>query len=254
MSKRVFALIFAGLMFVSGLMVCCFPNVHGSYVDYTLRDEAKDFLKQVDAPKPSAPTSSSERSEDNSATPTVLEATPYSQLLEDMNTYNRTIYENGQISLASELAYEQPSFLLADYGLDSEIFGVISIPSLEIELPIYLGASSTHINSGVAHLSQTSLPIGGANTNSVIAGHRGWDGALFFRYITDLEYGDTVTVTNLWGTLHYTVVGTKIIEPNEVEQILIQPGRELLTLLTCHPYASGGKQRYLVICERTEHE
>ena len=62
--------------------------------------------------------------------------------------------------------------------------------------------------------------------------------------------GDYVTITNLWETLTYKVVEIKIINPYEVEQILIQDGRELLTLLTCHPYASGGRQRYLVFCER----
>ena len=42
----------------------------------------------------------------------------------------------------------------------------------------------------------------------------------------------------------------RIIEPNDIDQVLIQEGRELLTLMSCHPYASGGKYRYLVICER----
>ena len=101
-----------------------------------------------------------------------------------------------------------------------------------------------------AVLSETSIPIGGANTNAVIAGHRGWGGASYFRYITDLTLGDEVTITNLWETLRYRVVGTKVIEPHEIENILIQPGRDMVTLLTCHPYASGGKQRYLVYCER----
>ena len=104
--------------------------------------------------------------------------------------------------------------------------------------------------AGAAHLSQTSLPIGGNNTNCVIAGHRGWRGASYFRYVTDLQPGDKVYITNLWETLAYTVTETKIIKPNEIEKILIQPGRDMVTLLTCHPYASGGKQRYVVYCER----
>ena len=58
--------------------------------------------------------------------------------------------------------------------------------------------------------------------------------------------------SNLWDTTIYEVVEIKIIMPNEVEKILIQPGRELVTLMTCHPYASGGRQRYLVICEPKE--
>ena len=63
-----------------------------------------------------------------------------------------------------------------------------------------------------------------------------------------------VTITNLWGTLHYKVVETRIIQPNDIDAIKIQPGRDLITLLTCHPYASGGRQRFLVICERMEEE
>ena len=39
-------------------------------------------------------------------------------------------------------------------------------------------------------------------------------------------------------------------KPIEVEEIHIQEGKDLLTLLTCHPYASGGKFRYLVFCQR----
>ena len=171
-----------------------------------------------------------------------------------MNAYNATIYESGQAGLSDESAYETPSFTLADYGLDSEIFGVISIPSLDIEMPIYLGAGYQHMADGAAHLSQTSLPIGGSNTNCVIAGHRGWRGAAYFLHITELEVGDEVLVTNHWETLRYRVVDIQIIDPNDIDAILIQDGRELLTLLTCYRVASGEKLRYLVFCERIYEE
>lgn len=162
--------------------------------------------------------------------------------------------EAGQEGLANQSAYEQPSFTLADYGLESEVFGVIAIPRLEIEMPLYLGASKQNMANGAAIMGQTSLPISGSNTNCVIAGHRGWNGAAYFLYINQLEKGDTVTITNLWETLTYEVVDTDIIYPSNVEAIHIQPDRELLTLLTCHPPASGGKQRYLVFCERVTTE
>lgn len=139
---------------------------------------------------------------------------------------------------------------LADYGLESEVFAVISIPALELEMPVFLGANYRHMADGAAILSQTSIPIGGKNTNCIIAGHRGWGGASYFRYVDKLQPGDEVIITNLWETLQYRVAEIQIIQPNEVEQILIKPGQELVTLLTCHPYASGGRQRYLVICER----
>ena len=84
----------------------------------------------------------------------------------------------------------------------------------------------------------------------IIAGHRGWRGADYFRHIDRLQVGDTVTLTNLWETLTYTVADIQIIQPHEANKIKIQQGRDLLTLLTCHPYASGGRQRYVVYCER----
>lgn len=118
-------------------------------------------------------------------------------------------------------------------------------------MPIFLGASYQNMADGAAVLSQTSIPIGGINTNAVIAGHRGWGGASYFRYITELEAGDEVIITNLWDTLTYIVSEVRIIDPSSVEDILIQEGKDMITLLTCHPYASGGKQRYLIYCERT---
>ena len=116
--------------------------------------------------------------------------------------------------------------------------------------PVYLGASDTHLAAGAAVLGNTSAPIGGDNTNCVIAGHRGWKGADSFRHIDKLTVGDEVVITTLGETLTYTVADIQIIQPHEIERIKIQQGRDLLTLLTCHPYASGGKQRYVVYCER----
>ena len=54
--------------------------------------------------------------------------------------------------------------------------------------------------------------------------------------------------------LTYQVVDTKVIRPNDVESIHIQPNRDMITLLTCHPPATGGRERYLVYCERIETE
>ena len=177
---------------------------------------------------------------------------PYPELWEDMVRYNQNIAAQGQSGLSCAYDYQKASFQLADYGLPDEIFGVLSIPAIDLEMPIYLGATEQHMANGAAHLSQTSLPIGGMDTNCVIAGHRGYSGASYFRYLDKLHVGDTVSVTNLWETLTYRVCKIRIIDPSDVEEILIQPGRELLTLLTCHPYASGGRQRYVVYCERTE--
>ena len=174
----------------------------------------------------------------------------YSELLADLQVYNQRIYAEKQSGLVDLEACEVPAVDLAAYGIEDEILGVLEIPAMDLTMPVYLGASDEHLAIGAAVLGSTSAPIGGDNTNCVIAGHRGWRGADYFRHIDRLAVGDTVTLTNLWETLTYTVADIQIIQPHEVDKIKIQQGRDLLTLVTCHPYASGGRQRYVVYCER----
>ena len=174
----------------------------------------------------------------------------YPELLTVLREYNQRIYAEKQSGLVDLEACEAPAADLTAYGIADEIIGVLEIPAMELTMPVYLGASDTHLAAGAAVLGNTSAPIGGNSTNCVIAGHRGWKGADYFRHIDRLQVSDTVKLTNLWGTLTYTVADIQIIQPHEVEKIKIQPNRDLLTLLTCHPYASGGRQRYVVYCER----
>lgn len=232
------------LVFLAGLSFFLYPYATGAMIDREIQENAEDFHNRVEI----QPTTSTVIIDTTEPTEEIL----YPDLWADMIAYNETIYAEGQSGLSCAYDYQKPSFILADYGLEDEVFGVISIPAMDLNMPIFLGATEKHMADGAAHMSQTSLPIGGNNTNCVIAGHRGYGGASYFRYIEKLQIGDTVSITNLWETIDYRVVQIKIIYPNEVKEILIQENRDLLTLLTCHPYASGGKQRYLVICERTE--
>ena len=174
----------------------------------------------------------------------------YPELLAALQEYNRQLYAEKQCNLTDLEACEEPAADLTTYGIEDEIIGVLEIPAMELTMPVYLGASDAHLAAGAAVLGNTSAPIGGDNANCVIAGHRGWRGADYFRHIDKLAVGDTVRLTNLWETLTYTVADIQIIQPHQIERIKIQSNRDLLTLLTCHPYASGGRQRYVVYCEK----
>lgn len=255
--KIIFAIL-AVLLLLFGGGILLYPYLNGLWVDYTMRKDAEDFLllleedeKALEKPmKDESYVIAGEPGAAESAEP--LPPAEHTLLWLDMKAYNEAIFREGQEGLSDPAAYETPSFHLGDYGLDSEVFGVLSIPRLDLRMPIYLGATEENMTNGAAVMGQTSLPIGGDNTNCVLAGHRGWNGAAYFLYVDRLIPGDTVTITNLWETLNYKVSEIKVISPNDVEAIHIQPNRELLTLLTCHPPASGGKQRYLVFCERTD--
>ena len=241
---------FSILFLLSGFAVMLYPHINALWMDYAMRRDAEEFLSFVEIPQEQMQQGNSHVVVHRPEGETVLAPVTYPELWLDMKAYNEAIFREGQENLFNQSAYEAPSFLLSDYSLESEVFGVISIPKLELEMPLFLGASKTNMAKGAAVMGQTSLPIGGSNTNCVIAGHRGWNGAAYFLYLNQLEKGDTVTITNLWETLTYVVMETRIINPNEVDAIRIQQNREMLTLLTCHPPASGGKQRMLIFCER----
>lgn len=173
------------------------------------------------------------------------------ELFDNMQTYNENIFNEGQQNLLDPFSYELPSFDLLENGFKENIIGYLTIPKMDIEVPIYLGATQENMKKGATHLSETSIPIGGINTNSVISAHRGMKTHPMFRDIEVLEIGDEVKVTNMWGELTYKVMETKVITPDQISEVLIQEGRDLITLITCHPYTKN-YQRYVVYCERQE--
>ena len=235
-------------IYLVGIGILLYPAINNYYTSKRMESSVESFYGV------SPIESGADSTEPGQTAQETEPPTPYPELLELLEAYNRELYEDDQSKLSSLAATEQPGVLFSVSGQAGDVFGVLSIPKLGLEMPLYLGATDKHMADGAAQLGQTSIPIGGENTNAVIAGHRGYNGAPYFRYVPELQVGDSVDITNLWGTLHYSVVETKIIQPNDIDAIKIQPGRDLITLLTCHPYASGGRQRFLVICERTEEE
>lgn len=176
---------------------------------------------------------------------------PYAELRKAMFDYNEKLYLSGQSGLIDQLSYEKPDFLLSDYGINSDILGYITIPAIDVKLPIYNGASEENMTKGATYLANTSLPVGGNNTNCVIAAHTRYKGIHMFKRITELKTGDEIYITNLWETLVYKVVETKVIDPKDSQNIYIQADRSLVTLSTCHPYPNN-YQRYLVYAELVE--
>lgn len=172
----------------------------------------------------------------------------YSMLLKNIIEYNKDLYEKGQ-EIIDPFLFETSSINLASFGFEENIIGSIDIPKMDIKLPIYLGANSENMKKGAVHLNGTSLPIGGENTNTVIAAHRGLVRNAMFRNIQKLENGDRIFINNYWETLEYQVIGSKIISPDQIDNIYIQNGKDLVTLITCHPYRVN-THRYLVYCER----
>ena len=170
-------------------------------------------------------------------------------VLEQSKAYNETLFETEQAAFRDAEAVK----VVPDFFPDArEPIGILSIPAMDCTLPLYAGATDAHLNLGAAVLGGTSLPVGGKNTNSVIAAHRGWKNGKYFKEIEKLQSGDAVLVENPWETLCYKVESCEVIAPTDSERLKIQEGRDMLTLITCHPYRSNGASRYVVYCVRTE--
>lgn len=220
------------LLFLAGITVMLYPHICQIAYQYEADKTIREYVQRIEEAK-------------------TIDADTYDALYESMVAYNKRLYEEKQKDLVDAFSYSQPDFSLMQFGYNEEMIGYLAIPKMDVRLPIYLGANQENMKEGAAHLTQTSLPIGGMNTNAVIAAHRGMGTAAMFRDIEKLEMGDEVTVTYYRETLHYQVAELKIISPSDIEEILIQPGRDIITLITCHPYRYN-YQRYVVYCERVE--
>lgn len=138
-------------------------------------------------------------------------------------------------------------------GWDQDkIFAYLIIPAINVKKPIRLDASYDHLDKGVAHVYGTSLPTGGVNRRSVIAGHRGWYRDIMFLNLGKLRAGDSVYIDREGKTLEYKVKDTEIISPSQWQKLKPIDGKDMLTLLSCHPIRPPSPYRLLVNCERVE--
>lgn len=162
--------------------------------------------------------------------------------------YNRKLVEEGQDAMRNRSDLERFELKAKDYGYSDEIIGTVNIPRIGVEVPLYLGTTSEHMAKGFAVFGMTSLPLGLGTENVAIAGHRGWHGAPFLRDVQMILIGDPVYVTTPWNTLTYKVTGIQIVTPQNSNWCLLKPGKTMISLMTCHPYAQH-THRYVVQAE-----
>ena len=116
------------------------------------------------------------------------------------------------------------------------IMGYVEIPKISVNLPIYHGTTAQVLEQGIGHLQNTSLPVGGDSTHTVLTGHTGMAGKRSFTDLSLLEVGDIFYLHTLEETLAYQVEAIYIVEPDQTEHLVVERGRDLATLVTCHPY------------------
>ena len=251
MGRRGWLIVIALILFIAGAGVIAYPHLQEqTYENHVaaLKEQVLRDLKPPHALNTPGSSDATDITDITDVTGAINAANRYDLLYAYLESENKRLFETGQEDLTDAFSYEQPAMDLSVYGIKDNCIGFIAIPCLGMELPIYLGANTQNMKKGAVHLTNTSYPIGGENTISVIAAHRGSSLAMF-RNIHKIKIGDEVIITNFWEELRYRAVEIAIIVPSDIERIRIQPGRDLVTLISCEPLGKT-YQRYVVYCER----
>lgn len=123
--------------------------------------------------------------------------------------------------------------------------GMVEIPKIDVNLPICHTTSGEVLEKAAGHLEGSSLPVGGDSTHAVISAHRGLPSAALFTDLDQLEEGDHFLIHVLDDILCYEVDRISVVEPEDTDDLAVEDGEDLVTLLTCTPYGVNS-QRLLV--------
>lgn len=116
----------------------------------------------------------------------------YWQQAEDYNNRLNTKADRFNLSDSEKEEYSQTLLLPT-----TEVMGMVEIPSIDVNLPIYHGTSENVLQKYIGHLEGTSLPTGGLGRHAVLSGHRGLPSAKLFTDIDQLQENDYFIVTLL---------------------------------------------------------
>ena len=144
----------------------------------------------------------------------------------------------GNVVLKDPYSEEEKEKAFENYAQMLELrtkIGVVTIPSIDVELPIYAGTNEEILQKGVGHLEGTSLPIGGESTHTVLTAHSGLPSARLFTDLQKVKMGEKFYIDNIAGTMAYQVDHIDVIDPSDFSQLLVVPEKDYATLLTCTP-------------------
>ena len=161
------------------------------------------------------------------------------QLREDAHEYNKKLLSSGD-----------NSDYMSQLNLTSSgVMGRIKIPVIDVDLPIYHTSSDTVLRMGAGHMEETTLPVGGKATHAAITAHRGLAESVLFTHLDQVGVGDRFTLEVAGEVLTYEVDTVRIVAPTETDWLLVDPDRDLVTLITCDPLGIN-TGRMLVTGER----
>lgn len=221
--------IFCVIIFITGLGIASYPFISNMVAQRHASQVVKDYETNVEE----------------------MDEEKIDAMKEAAKKYNEQL--SNVVSVDDENENNEQGESYADLLNIGESLGYITIPKIDVNLPIYNGTSQDVLSKGVGHMEQSSYPLGGVSTHCVLTGHRGLPSAVLFTDLDKLEIGDEFYLHVLDEILAYKVDQIKVVEPNESGDLEIIDGKDYCTLVTCTPYAINS-HRLLVRGERTEYK
>lgn len=200
------------ISFFIGLSLLLYPSISNYWNSRTQSEAIIDYESMLAAFKP------------EDYTPMFLQA----------EEYNRQLAALG-LPMLEHVQIEDLYWKTLDVS-GTGMMGYLTIPKINQELPLYHGTSEAVLSTAAGHVQGSSLPVGGENTHCVVSAHRGLPTAVLFTHLDRMEVGDVFTFTILDRVLTYEVDQIRIVEPDDITLIQIEPGKDYCTLLTCTPY------------------
>ncbi|MBR1482430.1 MAG: class C sortase [Ruminococcus sp.] len=228
--KKKLPIIVIAIIFLAGLGVLLYPLVSSIVNNFNDRSQARQMEAEIEK----------------------MDAGKIARYFEEAEDYNASLTDTVVLTDPFDIsAYEKIGAHYDEvFDLDGNGFiGYIDIPSIDVYLPIYHGTSDEVLKKGAGHLSNTSLPIGGESTHSVISAHSAFPSKTLFDYLIDMKEGDMFYIHVLDRVLAYRVDQIKTVLPENVTDLYVTKGKDYVTLLTCTPYTVN-THRLLVRGER----
>ena len=225
--KKHLSTILIVVLFFAGLSLLLYPTVSNWWNSYHQTTAATGYSDAVEA----------------------MDQSQVDELWSDAQDYNEALAKTGNIWVLTEdeKAEYQRQLLLPG----TEVMCLVEIPVIDCSLPVYHGVDDAVLQVAVGHIEGSSLPVGGKSTHCVVSGHRGLPSARLFTDLDQLVVGDIFMLRTLGKTLTYEVDQIRIVLPDELDDLQIQEGEDLCTLVTCTPYGVNS-HRLLVRGHRIE--
>ena len=209
--NRIFNLILV-LIFLIGLSLLLYPSFSNYWNSFHQTRAIMSYMESV----------------------TNLNEEEYEAMLASARAYNASLPDDEfRWFLSDELLERYNSEL--NFNHDGNM-GFLTIEKINLRLPIYHGTSELVLQTSIGHIEWSSLPVGGEGSHCALSGHRGLPSAKLFSELDKLTEGDIFTMSILSETLTYQVDQIRVVEPNDLSDLQIEPGKDYCTLVTCTPY------------------